>query len=378
MTQFITINTDRRFDIDSFLKQFEVELILEMEGYDEEWDYYYLYRPGHSTSMFLIAYNRTDKLEIHIDMLASYDDYRFFPFLADSINIYLNGKSLQIEGEKLYNVYNEDWIAECIGEEIAQIKSTLTVFHKYYQELPLRSGTYVSLEQLKEYGVCLHSSTPRIYGYIQYIINNGQARTSTDEEISAEQEMFEQLSDMMVDVPQHISIGKVKSWQIDGSETWESYSREDIDLLTSMAREYHKKPSDKPFGSEKSCASDRLCGVVMNDIGTIYQEGIGVEKDGTAAVFWFREAIKNGDRLYAASNLGDLYRKGCGEIKPSLPKAFEAYMQSVDYYAMYRIGQAYEEGWIGDPNLEEAMKWYRKAAENGHHLALKRLGINKA
>lgn len=362
MIHTVTIKSHRAFDIDLFLQNFEISMVLEMEGYDDYNDYFYIYRPGHSTSMFLISYNRTDEISVSIDMLASYDDYRFFPYLLDSINIFLNGENLTIDGEKIYDIYNEDWAAESIGEEIAMLKSTLSVFPKYYQELPLKKGTYISLSQLKELGVNLYSSTPRIHGYIQYIIKNNIALFSSDDEFQMEQEKYIDYPEIEVDVPQHVSIGRVKSWQIDGSETWESYSREDVDLLVELSEKFIKSPE-----------SSKLPGVVMNDIGTIYQEGIGVETDGEKAIYWFNQAICHGDRLYAASNLGDLYRKGCGTVKPSLSKAFDAYMRSEDYYAMYRIGQAYEEGWIGLPNLDEAFKWYRKAARNGHHLAIKRL-----
>lgn len=362
MIQTININTNNIFNIENFISKLDVDLIIEMEGYDDNYDYFYLSRPGYSTSMFFLSYNRRDKLTITIDMLASYDDYRFFPYLADCINIFLNGNSLKIDGKRIYDVYNEDWIAECIGEEIALLKSTLTVFHKYYQELPLKSGTYFSTKQLNKFGVNLYSSTPRIYGYIQYIIKNNMSLSSTEEEILSEQEDFSNLCEIMVDVPQHESIGKVKSWQIDGSETYESYSREDVDMLISLADKHLQSPMES-----------QLCGVVMNDIGTIYQEGIGVNIDGEKAIYWFSQAIAHGDRLYAASNLGDLYRKGCGVIKPSLAMALDAYLQSDDYYAMYRIGQAYEEGWVEEPDLQKAMIWYKKAAHHGHHLAIKRL-----
>ena len=60
-------------------------------------------------------------------------------------------------------------------------------------------------------------------------------------------------------------------------------------------------------------------------------------------------------------------------IARDLKKAFDAYQLSIDPYAHYRIGQAYEEGWTGEPNMKKAMKWYQQAAEEGHHLAIKRL-----
>ena len=56
-----------------------------------------------------------------------------------------------------------------------------------------------------------------------------------------------------------------------------------------------------------------------------------------------------------------------------MKKAFEAYQLSVDPYAHYRLGQAYEEGWTGEVDTNKAMKWYKQAAEEGHHLAIKRM-----
>ena len=174
-----------------------------------------------------------------------------------------------------------------------------------------------------------------------------------------EMEVPETDEEVEVDIPQHVAIGRVKSWQLDGSETYETYSQEDVDHLLSLASEYRQ---GKP-----------LHGVVLNDIGTIHQEGIGIPVDGESAIYWFEEAYKKGDKLYAPTNLGDLYRKGCGTVKADLKKAFASYQLSIDPYAHYRIGQAYEEGWTGVSDMELAMKWYKQAAEERHHLAIKRI-----
>ena len=210
---------------------------------------------------------------------------------------------------------------------------------------------------LAEVATGLHSSTPRIYGYSQFLMRNQRLKQATDEEFAADQKLSEQ--EIMVDVPQHTSIGKVKSWQLDGAETWESYAEEDIKRLLALGELYKQgKPVD---------------GVVLNDLGTIYQEGIGVKQDGYLAEYWFRQAIAQGDHHYAPSNLGDLYRKGCAMLPASLPQALQAYLLSEDPYAHYRIGQAYEEGWTGTSDIKKAMKWYRIAEKEGHHLAVKRL-----
>lgn len=355
----VCVHSSARLDLDTFLRELDVPFQFEFEGYDGERSYYYFTRPEISTTMFVIA-EGPDEYEVMIDGLASYSDYKFFPYLLDCLSQHLNQTELTFPdaaGKTVYRIYDEAWIEDAIGEEIAMLKSALSVFPRYYVGLPLEGIPYLSLALLAQYGVNLHSSTPRIYGYVQYIMRKGLLPQATDAELEEDRRWEEMETE--VDVPQHVSIGRVKSWQIDGAETWESYSREDAEMLVALGESYR--------------AGADVAGVVLNDLGTIYQEGIGVERDGLKAEYWFKQAYLQGDHLYAPTNLGDLYRKGCGNLPISLPQAFEAYKKSEDIYALYRIGQAYEEGWIGAPDKEKALYWYRKAAEKKHHLAVRRL-----
>ena len=266
---------------------------------------------------------------------------------------FLNGT---LDINNIYEELDEDWIEETIADEVAYLKATLLILPKYFLAQPMDELAYVSLDTLAPLGVNLHSSTPRIYGYVQYLMRHHALPCLKDWDEMDVPDVDEEIE---VDIPQHVAVGRVKSWQLDGSETYETYSQEDVDHLLSLASEYkHGKP---------------LHGVVLNDIGTLHQEGIGMQANGEEAIYWFTEAYKAGDMLYAPTNLGDLYRKGCGNVKPCLKKAFEAYRLSIDPYAHYRIGQAYEEGWTGIQDIKLAMKWYRQAAEEGHHLAIKRL-----
>ena len=314
------------------------------------------HREGKSTTLFALSYNLQDIYTISIDNLAAYEDLKFFPYLVDSLVKYLKG---EMDFDNIYNRMNEDWIEETIAEEIARVKGTLTVVPCYFFSQAFNDFCYVSEKALYPFGVNLHSSTPRIYGYIQYMIKKDLLPRFNDWNELPLNNLDDEVE---VDIPQHVAIGRVKSWQLDGSETYETYSQEDVDHLLTLASEYKQ---GKP-----------LHGVVMNDIGTLYQEGIGIPINGENAIYWFTEAYKAGDTLYAPTNLGDLYRKGCGHVKPCLRKAFEAYQLSIDPYAHYRLGQAYEEGWIGKVDRKQAMKWYQQAAEEGHHLAIKRLKKN--
>lgn len=359
MQQFV-IEAQKALDLPTFLQEEDMPLLLKKETTRQGITSYYLYRDGYSTTYFLIEDNHEGEISVFIDGLATFDDYKFYPYLLDCLNKHLNNEALVLEGDTIYELWNEDEIQDIIGAEIAELKSALTVIPRWMLQFPIQPGAYIDTDLLAKYGVTLHSSTPRIYGYIQYLMKHKLLPAATAEEMAHLNELLSGLGEEIeVDVPQHKPIGKVKSWQTDGAETWESYAQEDVDLLLSIGEAYKK-------GGE-------VAGVVLNDLGTIYQEGIGIDKDGEQAAYWFGEAIKQGDRLYAPSNLGDLYRNGCETLPVSLKKAFKAYQQSEDPYAHYRVGQAYEEGWIGTPNINIAMEWYKKAAEEGHHLAIKRL-----
>lgn len=316
---------------------------------------FYFYRESYSHTYFKLSVWKR-KFELYIDSLASVEDHCFFPYLVDTLADYI-GIPFTKDEPSPFQIFDENWMEEHIADGIAQLKCSLLVSSHYYFSTKENRTAVLSVDSLSKYGVSIYSSTPRIYNYICYMLRNNKVELKYDS-LSFLSD-FETERDIEVDVPQHISIAKVKSWQTDGTETYDSFSKEDVELLLRLAENYKNGEFVEP--------------VVLNDIGTIFQEGVGVEKDGEKAVYWFNQAILGGERCYAPVNLGDIYRKGCGNVEISLRKAFDAFLLSEDPYAYYRIGQAYEEGWLGDVNLTLAMEWYEKSASQGHHLALKRL-----
>lgn len=347
-------------DIQAFLNLLGVEGLECNEVHDAKGNLYRLFhRPGISTSHIYLCHFTEYEYLVSISPLAAYDDLRLFPYFVDSLSHHLNGEIANLPSDETpYSLYGETWREKVIADAVALLKATLTITPLFLIEQPLKPLQYIHLKLLAEMGVTLHSATPRIYGYLQHLLLNNRLPQATPKEIiKAHSKFYDR--EIQVEVPQHVSIGRVKSWQLDGSETYESYSLEDVKQLMRLAIDHHNGKS--------------IEAVVLNDIATIHQEGIGIEKDEAAAIRWYEAAIQAGDHLYAPSNLGDLYRKGGEQIEPSLPKALAAYRQSEDPYAHYRIGQAYEEGWVAASNKELAMKWYRQAAEEGHHLAIKRL-----
>lgn len=348
----VTIESKERFDFEEFKELLGIEDLVLAVSPDEESVIWGFYRGKLSTTLFLVE-RTSDQYVLSMDMLASYDDYRLFPYLLDTLCSYLTGESYCVEGKNVFQIYDEDWMAYTIGEEIAYLKCVLKLGHGHYISLPIPDTPQCITEKiLNRYGVTIYSSTPRIYGYIQYLLRHDYL--AEDDGV-----MDEEAEETMVDVPQHVSIGTVLSWQTDGSETTESYSAEDVKLLLSIAERYR---NGEPFD-----------GVVLNDIGTIYEYAIGVARNAEEAVYWFKEAIKQGDMLYAPTSLGDIYRRGLDCIESDLAHALDAYRQSIDPYSWYRIGQSYEEGWMSEPDMQKAMEYYHKAANVGHHLALRRL-----
>ena len=234
-------------------------------------DAWFFYRRKHSVTMFMIE-KKEDAYVLSMDRLASYDDYRFLPYLVDTLTFLLTDNPYQSDkGEDAFSVFNEEWAAETMGEEVAFLKCFMSLGMKYYVALPIsEANVYVCNEALNAVGVSMYSSTPRIFGYVSYLLRHHLL--PADAVVSPV--MMDE--EVQVDVPQHHSLATVRSWQTDGAETTESYCKEDVELLLQLSRRYK--------------AGEPVEGVVLNDIGTIFEYGIGVEQDVETAIYWFEAA----------------------------------------------------------------------------------------
>lgn len=111
---------------------------------------------------------------------------------------------------------------------------------------------------------------------------------------------------------------------------------------------------------------------LMNSIGGFFENGVCVQPDIEMAVYWYEQAIENGNDL-ARSNLADILRKGTQGYPKDLKRAFELYRACGLPYAHYRIGEFLEHGWGVPQDLEAAKAYYRQAYREGHGLAAKKL-----
>ena len=112
------------------------------------------------------------------------------------------------------------------------------------------------------------------------------------------------------------------------------------------------------------------------NLGVCYANGDGVEKNPTEAVKWWRKAAEQGV-AQAQYNLGICYAFGKGvEKNPTeAVKWWRKAAEQGDAQAQYNLGNCYAFGDGVEKNLSEAVKWWRKAAEQGDAPAQCNLGI---
>ena len=110
-------------------------------------------------------------------------------------------------------------------------------------------------------------------------------------------------------------------------------------------------------------------------LGVIYRGGYGVEKDYEKSVYWFRKAAEQGDAS-GQNNLGAMYNYGEG-VEEDYEKAVYWYRKAAeqgDASGQNNLGAMYNYGEGVIKDYEKAVYWYQKAAEQGDEAALNNLG----
>lgn len=113
----------------------------------------------------------------------------------------------------------------------------------------------------------------------------------------------------------------------------------------------------------------------MNNLGVLYDQGVGVEADPGRAVHWFAESANAGNPS-GMSNYGRLLEQGRG-IPANVPEAarwFDMAARHGQPEAQYNLGYLYEHGHGVPKDDASAAAWYSRAASLRQKDALARLG----
>lgn len=114
----------------------------------------------------------------------------------------------------------------------------------------------------------------------------------------------------------------------------------------------------------------------QNSLGFVYSKGQGVEQDYKEAVKWCRKAAEGG-HIQAQYNLGTMYFKGLGTVQDFIEAAHWYREAANQGYAQAQtiLGLMYSRGQGKKQNYKKAVRWYRKAAEQGYSQAQFNLGV---
>ncbi len=116
-------------------------------------------------------------------------------------------------------------------------------------------------------------------------------------------------------------------------------------------------------------------GQAMNNLGVLYDQGLGVEPDIGRAVHWFAQAANAGNPS-GMSNYGRMLEQGRG-IPPNPAEAarwFDQAARKGQAEAQYNLGLLYENGRGVEKSDTAAAAWYSRAASQNQRDALARLG----
>jgi len=119
-------------------------------------------------------------------------------------------------------------------------------------------------------------------------------------------------------------------------------------------------------------------------LGCLYCDGKGIRQNFTKAAEWFQKAVDSGNPQ-AAYELAKLYSSGngvdadAGKAQSLYQAALKGFLDSEKsrpaVWRKYRIAGMYEKGLGTDVNVQEAIRWYKTAADKGHGNAQYRLSL---
>jgi len=114
----------------------------------------------------------------------------------------------------------------------------------------------------------------------------------------------------------------------------------------------------------------------QNELGWLYQNGLGTDLDVGMAVLWYRKAASQGLTV-AQTNLGIMFNDGIGVPRNpgEAAKWFELAARQGDPSALNNLGVLYDKGDGVPEDDRKAVELLTRAAELGHPRAMSNLGL---
>jgi TPR repeat protein len=151
----------------------------------------------------------------------------------------------------------------------------------------------------------------------------------------------------------------------------------DVKAQFELACDYHDGsgvvPSDAMAFSWVHKAALQGLPSAENYLGILYDMGIGVENDHQQALVWWEAAAQQGERK-AEFNIGRADYDS-GSYTQALSWLQKSAQQGVAEAALY-VGLIYVNGYGVTKDYQEAMRWYRMAADGGNDDAMLKLGFS--
>lgn len=149
----------------------------------------------------------------------------------------------------------------------------------------------------------------------------------------------------------------------------------EVEKIVELAAEYYDKGFRKRGFALYKKAAELGYARAQHVVADCYRFGLGTLKDGNEAVRWYQKAADQ-DYPLSVYALAEFHMWGSYGVEKSTEKAVQLWHKAAetgDVIAQHSLGNLYLEGLYVEQNREEAIKWYRKSAQQGYKPSRKKL-----
>ena len=163
-------------------------------------------------------------------------------------------------------------------------------------------------------------------------------------------------------------------WSADYQKGVDAYEKKDY---ATALKEWQPLAENKGIASYFYSKEDIIR--AQHKLGEMYRQGIGVTRNETTAVKWYRLSAKQGF-ANAQYRMGIMYDKGIGVLQDykTVVKWWKLAAEQGLAIAQYTLGNRYYTGKGVPKDDKTSAKWYRLAAEQGNAAAQSNLGSSYA